>query len=75
MKNPRNTWYEVTCIGDHWFVDKNNNKSSHKKCKTLKKAISVANGVKNLHPDKEVMILKYFFKDGKRWVTEYVYEN
>lgn len=73
MKHNRHTWYEVTCLGDHWFEYKNSNhKSSHKQCKTWEKALSVAEGVKNLHPDKEVIIIKYFWKKGQRYEREYV---
>ena len=68
-----NVYYKVTCP-KHWFEYKDH-KSSYRYCKTFEKALSVAIGVKNLHPDEEVVITKFYRKKGDRWCREYVLQE
>lgn len=64
-------YYHVECLG-HWF-DNKGYKSSFRSCKTFKKAVSVAKGIKNLHPDKEAIVTRFSRKKGERWSQEFVF--
>jgi len=64
-------WYEVQSPPGHWFIHKKY-KLSSKFCKTWKKAKSVAIGLKNLYPNEDIVIIKYFMKNGQRWDREYI---
>jgi hypothetical protein len=70
MKRKRNVYYWVACE-DFWFEFKNY-RSNKKHCTTFKSALKTATGLKNRNPDKEVTIVKFFYKSGKRYVSEYV---